>query len=124
MDNRMNPLIALRNAIPPRLLKNTHLVPYYVGATWGPRKLRKELIRAGFEINRLDAVLHCPRVIAVAAAFLIQTVASQRLQTIFLRGLSFFELLRYFPTRFLTGHFVAVSATQNAPSWNIESSGE
>ena len=112
MDNRMNPLIAVRNALPYLVLKRMHLTPYYVGATWGPGRLRNELIRAGFKIIEMDAVLHCPRVLAVAAAFMMGKFAPRRLQNFFLRILSCFELMRYLPTRFLTGHFVAVKANK------------
>ena len=112
MDNRMNPLVAVRNAIPSWLLKSMRLTPYYVGATWGPRGLRKHLIQAGFEVNELDAIMHCPRVLAVAAAFILERMGPRPLQKLFLQGLSSFEILKYLPTRFLTGHFVAVKAAK------------
>ena len=38
MDNAVNPLVALRNALPFAWLNRLGLVPYYVGATCGPRR--------------------------------------------------------------------------------------
>mgnify|MGYP006138370175 CR=1 FL=1 len=41
----INPVVRLRNALPFGLLRRTGLVPYYVGATCGPRRLRDFLGR-------------------------------------------------------------------------------
>ncbi len=112
LDNLTNPMIAARNALPFRLLKRLCLTPYYVGATWGPRGFRNQLIQTGLGITEMDAVLHCPRVLAVAAAFIMERLAPRRLQKVFLQSLSCFELLKYLPTCFLTGHFVAVRAVK------------
>jgi SAM-dependent methyltransferase len=114
MDNLLNPAIAIRNALPFLLLKRMRLIPYYVGATWGPRGLRNQLLRTGFGIVDMDAVLHCPRVLAVAAASVLETLAPRGQHRIFFRILSFFEMLRYLPTRFVTGGFVAVRAVKQA----------
>jgi len=90
--------------------------------TWGPRGLREHLSKAGFEIDDVDAVMHCPRVLAVAAAFILERIAPRPLQKLFLRGLSFFEVLKYLPTRFLPGHFVAVKATKRSSGMAWDSS--
>jgi len=116
MDNPMNPVIAVRNALPSRLLRRMHLTPYYVGATLGPRALRNQLVQAGFKITEMDAVLHCPRVLAVAASFIMERLAPRRLQKAFLWSLSRFELLKYLPVRYLTAHFVAVNAIKKPTS--------
>ncbi len=112
MDNLANPIIALRNAIPFRFLRCLNLTPYYVGATYGPRGLCGQLKQAGFRVIQTDAVLHCPRLVAVSASFLLERIGSRGLQRAFLRGLSCFELLRHLPTRFLTGYYVAVHAAK------------
>jgi SAM-dependent methyltransferase len=114
MDNRMNPAVAVRNALPFRLLQCMRLAPYYVGATSGPRGLRNQLSRAGFTVARMDAVLHCPRVLAVASAFIAEKLAPRRMQEILLQIFAAFELLRYLPTRFLTGNFVAAWGVKTA----------
>lgn len=104
LDNRANPVIALRNALPFHWLHRVGLVPYYVGATCGPRGLRRLAAHAGWEIGEMAAILHCPRVLAVKVARLIQSPAAQQR---FLRWLLGFEQLACWPTRYLTGYFVA-----------------
>jgi SAM-dependent methyltransferase len=110
LDNRANPLIRLRNALPFRLLHRLGIVPYYVGATYGPHGLRWVLREVGFEVLEVDAVMHCPRVFAVAIARLLERHAGHEIHKRFLHFLLAFEQLAAWPTRFLTGHFVAVKA--------------
>ncbi|MBI3797384.1 MAG: methyltransferase domain-containing protein, partial [Deltaproteobacteria bacterium] len=112
LDNLANPIIKLRNALPFRWLHRLGLVPYYVGVTYGPRRLREVLQQVGFEVLEVGAVMHCPRVFAVVIARLLERHTGQESQRRFLRFLLAFEHLAYWPTRFLTGHFVAVRATK------------
>jgi SAM-dependent methyltransferase len=114
LDNLANPAIVLRNALPFRLLNRLGIVPYYVGATCGPRGLRCLLEQAGFEVLDTRAVLHCPRVLAVAAARLLERYAKPGTQGRFLRFLMAFEHLSRWPIRFVTGYFVAVRAIKPA----------
>jgi hypothetical protein len=86
------------------------LVPYYVGATCGPRRLRRLLRETGFEVREMAALMHCPRVAAVALARVIQRRHGAAGQARFLRALMGFERLSKWPTRFLTGHFLGVHA--------------
>lgn len=110
LDNLANPVIGLHNLLPFRLLQSLHVVPYYVGATYSPRSLQRILPQVGLEVLEVDAVLHCPRVFAVAIAWLLQTCTARETQQRFLRLLTTFERLARWPTRFLTGYFVAVRA--------------
>ncbi|MCX7823932.1 MAG: class I SAM-dependent methyltransferase [Verrucomicrobiae bacterium] len=112
LDNPANPLVALRNALPFPVLHRLGLVPYPIGATCGPRRLRRMLRQTGFELRQLTAVMHCPRVIAVAVARAVKRFAPTRSQERFLRFLMNFERMENWPTRFLTGHFVAVHAVK------------
>jgi SAM-dependent methyltransferase len=105
LDNAANPLIRLRNALPTRLVRGARLVPYPVGATCGPLGLRRLLRDCGFEVEEEQALMHCPRVLARAAAALLP-LESRRL----LRGVMSLERLGAAPTRYLTGQFVAASA--------------
>jgi SAM-dependent methyltransferase len=123
MDNLMNPVIALRNGLPYRIVKRLHLTPYYVGATLGPQGLCNQIVRTGFTVIKMDAVLHCPRALAVALAYVMERFAPLRLQRCFLRCLSYFEVLRYLPTRFFTGHFVAVRAAKRISDRPLRESG-
>ena len=110
LDNPVNPIIALRHLLPYRLLHKIGIVPYYVGASFGPCKLRKVLESAGFKVVKIDAVLHSPRVIAVLLAHFVERKAGPDGKKAFLRGLMSFEHLSRLPTRFLTGYFVAADA--------------
>jgi SAM-dependent methyltransferase len=110
LDNLCNPLIALRRLLPYRLLKSIGVLPYYVGPTYGPRGLCRQVRQSGFKIVETTSIMHCPRVLAVSVASLLQRHAGQRAQQRFLRGLMAFEKLANLPTRYISGHFVAVRA--------------
>jgi SAM-dependent methyltransferase len=110
LDNRANPVVALRNALPFRPLRAIGLVPYYVGATYGPRGLAQAATRAGFRLQASTATMHCPRVLAVPLASRVQARAQPRAWERLARGLMRFEQLAKLPTRYLTGHYVAVRA--------------
>lgn len=97
LDNGSHPLVMLRNALPYRSLARAGLVQYYVGATCGPRRLRRLLSGTGFIVEELTAVLHVPRVAA-------------RVLRPPLRLLLAGERLGRWPTRYLTGQFVAARA--------------
>jgi SAM-dependent methyltransferase len=110
LDNLANPIIAMRNALPFRLVNWLGLVPYYVGATYGPHGLRRIVEEVGFEVREVEAIMHCPRVFVVALARLLEGHIGLATQRHLLRGLMAFERLARWPTCFLTGHFVAVRA--------------
>lgn len=110
LDNPRNPLVAVRNALPFRWVRAAGLVPYYVGATLGPRDIEAALERAGLDVVALDAVLHVPRAPAVALASLLQRTRRPALRRAFLAFAGAFETLSRLPTRFLTGHYVAALA--------------
>lgn len=110
LDNLANPVVALRNALPFRLLNRLGIVPYSIGATCGPRRLRHLVQQVGFEVTEVGAILHCPRVVAVAATRLLGRHASAETQQGVLRRLTAFERAASWRTRFVTGYFVAVVA--------------
>ena len=110
LDNLQNPIIRLRSLLPFRLLNKLGLVPYFVGKTHGRRGLCSALEKAGFEVLESRAIMHCPRVLAVAVAGALQKRASNRTQQRFLAFLNKFEGLAKLPTKYFTGHFVAVRA--------------
>jgi ubiquinone/menaquinone biosynthesis C-methylase UbiE len=110
LDNLANPIIGLRNILPFPLLSRLGLVPYYVGASLGPYRLRRILRDVGFEIIQVQAVMHCPRIFAVIIARFLAKYTGDKTHKKFLRILLAFERLGIFPTRFLTGNFIAVKA--------------
>lgn len=107
LDNLANPVVRLRNALPFPLLRRAGLVPYYVGVTCGPRRLRDELWAAGFVVEEQAAVLHCPRVAAVRAAGWLD---DRPRADGYLRLLMAMERLGRLPTRNLTGYYTAARA--------------
>ena len=111
-DNLTNPVILLRNRIPFRLLKRLKIVPYYVGVTLGPHQLEHLLKEDGFEVLEVDAIMHCPRVLAIMMARLLEKRGVLWTQRFFLRVLMAFEGLSRLPTRFLTGYFIAIKAVK------------
>jgi SAM-dependent methyltransferase len=96
LDNAANPLVALRNALPPRLLTRLRLVPYDTGATLGPRGLRRAVIRSGLDPEATATTMHVPRLLVRAARWRMpgSLLACERLGDL--------------PTGLLTGQFVAV----------------
>lgn len=110
LDNPTNPVVALRNALPERLRAVSRLVPFAVGATCESRQLRELLEQAGFDVTRMGAVFHCPRVLVVLAGHLVDRHENAAHRQKFVRLWSAFEKLASLPTRFLTGYFVAALA--------------
>jgi hypothetical protein len=110
MDNLANPAVALRNALPYRLLHRLKLVAYPVGATAGPGRLRRMLEDAGFDVLQTVAMLHCPRALAVALARRCERRETPAAKARFLRSAARWERLARWPTRYLTGYFVGIDA--------------
>lgn len=110
MDNLRHPGVALRNAMPAGLLRRSGLVPYPVGATLGPRGLARMVRAAGFDVMEVDALLHCPRALAVRRAHRLERDETSASQRHFLERLGRWERLSRLPTRFLTGHYVGILA--------------
>jgi SAM-dependent methyltransferase len=113
LDNAANPVIAVRNALPFQWLSRLRLVPYFVGATLGPTMTATVLERVGFHVVEVTAIVHCPRVLAVPLARLAER-AGARWPRRLLRALASLEHAERWPTRFRTGHFVAVLAEKPA----------
>lgn len=110
LDNLANPVVALRSVLPRVPLKRLGLVPYYCGATCGPARLREIVEGAGFAVDRVEALLHCPRVLAVATARIVERYGSPATQRRYLRHLTRYERLASWPTRERTSYFTAVRA--------------
>jgi len=113
LDNLANPIIFLRNWLPFRLLQRLKIVPYYVGVTLRANRLEYLLKETGFEVLEVDAIMHCPRVLAVTIACWMERHASPKTQRVFLDLLMAFERLSCLPTRFFTGHFIAVKVMKH-----------
>jgi SAM-dependent methyltransferase len=110
LDNPCNPVVAIRNALPERLRTASRLVPYTVGATCGPGRLRSLLEQTGFEVAARTAVFHCPRAVVVLGGRLVYRHCSPAGKRRYVRAFTAFEGLGKLPTRYLTGYFVAALA--------------
>lgn len=99
LDNLANPLVALRNALPFPWMQRVGLVPHYVGASCRPRELEQLLRAEGFDVQATTAVMHVPRVLVLAAGRGLDTLLG-------------FERAARWPSRFLTGQFVAARAVK------------
>jgi len=105
LDNLLNPLVALRNALPQTTLRRIGLVPYELGTTCGPRRLRRVLTARGFAVEELVALMHVPRVLVRLLAPVLRTRTRAPLLAA--------ERLGRLPTRMLTGQFVAARACKS-----------
>ncbi|HEX6574686.1 MAG TPA: class I SAM-dependent methyltransferase [Gemmatimonadaceae bacterium] len=110
LDNPANPIVALRNKLPYRLTHSLRLVPYPVGTTLMPRAACDAVARAGFKVDRCSAVMHAPRVAAIPAMNAADKRNWSSFQSSLLKAAIRFEKLERLPTRFLTGHFIAIRA--------------
>lgn len=106
LDNAHNPLVALRNALPRHVLAPTRLVPCHVGVTCGRQALVRRLRAIGFDVERQAALMHVPRVVALAGAAAWPSGRSP------LRALLAGERLGSLPSRYVTGQFVAALAVK------------
>ncbi len=110
LDNMANPLLALRNALPAAPLEWLGLIPYRMGASCGPKRLRELCTTAGLEPIEVSTLMHCPRALAVAVAGVLDKRGSDRSRRGFIRSLQAFEMLGRWPSRMLTAYFLAVRA--------------
>lgn len=103
LDNRDNPIVAVRTSVAARPLLALGVVPYYVGSTYGRRGLRTSLKKSGFDVLDMAAIMHCPPQLAARLA------GGDDIGCHLQRVLRF-EAMERWPTRRLTGHFVAALA--------------
>lgn len=110
LDNPGNPAVWLRNALPLGWLRRGGIVPYFVGATMGRRRLGRAVREAGLDVLDMTAVLHCTRVFAVRAARRVARRGDDEQSERFLHRLMRHERKEQWPTRYRTGYFAAVHA--------------
>jgi SAM-dependent methyltransferase len=110
VDNPVNPIVALRNALPLAVVKRLGIVPYYVGATCGARTLARLVSDAGLDVSDSTHVMHFPRILVVLLERLRPGRSARAERDI--RRLMSFEAMERLPTSALTGHFAAVRAVK------------
>lgn len=120
LDNLGNPLVALRAVLPRGAFERlwrlgglaARVAPNPPGVSCGIRRLERLVQAAGLRVSDRGSILHCPRVLAVLMADQLEQRASEPAEARFLHALLGFEALEALPTRFVTGHFVAVRAVR------------
>jgi SAM-dependent methyltransferase len=112
LDNPVNPVVFVRNALPYRLLKRLGIINYFVGRTLSRQALERALEACGLMVEASTSIIHAPRILAMRCGRLVDRIGNDRLKIWFLMTLRFFELLERLPTRDLTGYFVAVKAVK------------
>jgi SAM-dependent methyltransferase len=101
LDNPRNPLIWLRNALPPGIASRTGLMPFAVGETLTESEGRRALAASGFAVDATQFLLHVPHVIGTRPA---------RVSWYERRVLPRTERLGRTPLASVSGHYVAFSA--------------
>jgi SAM-dependent methyltransferase len=131
LDNPINPAVAVTKALPRARLNRVWgrvgessarrgLVPYYVGATLGPRALQAAVDRSGFAPLELITIVHFPRIAGVVAGRLLEERASSSAHQRFLELLWRAERLGSWPTRLVTGHFLAIRARRRPAAPTVD----
>jgi SAM-dependent methyltransferase len=109
MDNPSNPILAVRNSLPYSATHRAGLVPYPVGKTHGVKTMSRLIEEAGLDITDRTAIMHAPRMAAIQALRLARGDHGGPRRTV-AKTLMAFETLERLPTRYFTGHFIAVRA--------------
>jgi SAM-dependent methyltransferase/ribosomal protein S18 acetylase RimI-like enzyme len=105
LDNRQNVFDPLL-----RLAHRVGWVPYYLGRSYRVTELREELSGAGLGVEATTAILHNPRLVAVAAVRFAANVGWLPLTRIVERTLRGAQRLEDTPLCYFTGSFVAAKA--------------
>jgi len=98
--------------------------PYFIGRTLSHRKLGRALRECGLEVTDSTAIVHQPRYFAKAGLRLLRGTGGRRCDRPVRWSLAALERLEQWPTRFLTGLFVAVRAVKPLPETPAARTGE
>jgi SAM-dependent methyltransferase len=111
LDNRQNVFDPLL-----RLAIRLRRVPFYIGRSYTVRELRNELEAAGFAVEDTSAIVHHPRMMAVAAVAFANRLGWPPLIRGVQRALSAAQRFNTSRWRYYTGCFVAAKAVARTPS--------
>lgn len=107
LDNRQNlfdPML--------RLLKRFGKTPYYLGRSYTVAELRSELEAVGFAVRETTAILHNPRLMAVASVAVARRLRWPPVTALVQRVLTAAQRLEATPWRYRSGSFVAALAVR------------
>ena len=114
LDNLANPAIFIRQMLPFRLFNRLGILPYYTGATLGPRGMGLALGDAGFRVVRMAPAAHVPRLPAVWLCRLLERRLGDTGARRLVDAMKRWEVLGRWPTRNWTGYYVAALAEKHA----------
>jgi SAM-dependent methyltransferase len=113
LDNLRNPIVAVRTSPLAVALRRLGVVPYFVGVTCGVGGLTTVLGHHDLDVADTTAIMHCPPQLAAhASARIAPKSADSEIECRHLRRVLPFEAMERWPTRHLTGHFVAALAVK------------
>jgi SAM-dependent methyltransferase len=113
LDNPWNPIVWVRNRLPYRFLKGLGIIPFYMGETLSRAELIHALESKGFRICDSTVIVHSPRALAIWTGYLLGKTKREGLVICFGRLLRALERLERFPTKNVTGYYVAVKAIKD-----------
>jgi SAM-dependent methyltransferase len=110
LDNRQNifdPLL--------RLVGRLGLVPYYLGLSYHMRELIDELKASGLKASETTAILHNPRLVAIAMVAVANRIGWRPLIRLVQKSLIAAQRFEKTRWRFYTGSFIAAKAIRKNP---------
>lgn len=108
MDNLANPVLALRNRLPFRLLQAMGIIPYPMGRSGGPTELNRLVEDAGFRVLETRGLSHVPRLPAVVVSRWLGRWTGEVPPRWFRHIVLAWERLESLPTRYRTAYYVAM----------------
>lgn len=108
LDNRQNigdPLL--------RVVNRLGCVPFYLGRSYTVKELQRELRAAGLDVRETTAILHNPRLFAVAGIAITRKLHWKPLQRLMEGLLQTTQALEHTRLRYFTGSFVVAMATRH-----------
>lgn len=114
LDNMANPCIFIRNILPYQLLNRLGIVPYFIGKSYSPFRLKRALKELNFSVVEITAFWHFPRIFLNVLAAFVAKYFSGRLNKFFLDKILIFEYLSKLSTKYFTGQFVAARAIKRS----------
>ena len=99
-----------------RLANRLGLTPYYLGRSYRIGELCAELEAAGFTVEEKTAILHNPRLVAVAVIKVANTLNWPPFTQLVRRGLLTAQHLEHTRWRYFTGSFIAAKAVRKHSS--------
>jgi SAM-dependent methyltransferase len=111
LDNPWNPEVALRRALPRAIVSRLRADTFPLGVTLSGRRGRQVLERAGFVVEEQRYLVHAPRYPAIRILAWLDRLGRAGWAERVVHGL---EALGHWPSRAITGHYVAWAARKPA----------